>query len=99
MCNEVHTISPDDIPEADVRSLIERYYKPGKRALAKLFDLTTRPHLGHFGLLLDILNRAWTECKLSGSAMTDNLVLTIARETLDDVAETEKNLKLRKAQK
>ena len=96
MCNEKHLISPDDIPEADVRALVERYYKPGKRALSKLFDLTTRPHLGHFGLLLDILNRAWTECKLDSCAMTDDLVLGIARDTLDDIAETEAKLKLRK---
>jgi len=96
MCNEKHVISPDDIPEADVRALIERYYHPGKRALAKLFDLTTRPHLGHFGLLLDILNRAWTECKLNNSAMTDQLVLDIARETIEDIDAIEKDLKLRK---
>jgi len=86
MCNQPLTLSPDDIPEADVRLLVERYYRPGKRALGKLYDIATRPTLGHFGLLLDILNRAWTDCKLDGATLTDDLVLSIARETMEDIA-------------
>lgn len=95
MCNQVLDIYPEEIPPEDVAALTERYYKPGKRAMSKLYDLTTRKSLGHFGLLLDILNRAWTECKVANQPMTDSLVMDIARETMADIESKEKELQLR----
>ena|GEM_PF-3457605 len=85
MCNQVIEIQPDEIPPEDVAILVNRYYKPGKAMLDKLYDLACRPKLGHFGLLLDILNRAWTDCKVEGKPMTDKIVMAIYRDTTADI--------------
>jgi hypothetical protein len=87
MCNEVIDISPDDIEEEDVRLLVGRYLeRPAKATLAKLCDIATRPRLGHFGLLCDILNRAWTDAKVEGVALTDARILDKAETTMDTIA-------------
>jgi hypothetical protein len=84
-CNQDVELFSDEIPLDDVRALVERYYSPGKRLLAKLYDIACRPKLGHFGLLLDILNRAWTDCKIERQDLTDAVVEAIARDTMEDI--------------
>jgi hypothetical protein len=90
MCNQVLELYCDEIPEGDVRALVERYYKPRKATLEKLYDIAIRPKLGHYGLLLDIMNRAWTDCKISGCELTDELVMKIAQETMEDIGSTQR---------
>lgn len=85
MCNEVLDIAPDEVPVEDVRLLVERYFKPRKSTVEKLHDLATRPRIGHFGLILDILNRAWTECKVQRQSLSDEIVLKIAADTMEDI--------------
>jgi hypothetical protein len=85
MCNEDLELLPDEIPFDDVRALVERYFHPRKATLDKLYDITTRGKLGHFGLLLDILNRAWTNCKVGGAELTDEVVLDVARDTMEEL--------------
>ena len=80
------TIHSDDIPFADVELFVKRYLPtPRKATLTKLHDITTRPKLGHFGLLLDILNEAWSEAQLSGIPITDDTVLAVAKEVMADI--------------
>jgi DNA transposition AAA+ family ATPase len=76
----------DDITEHDVLALTKRYYTPGKKALSKLHNLCCQPELGHFGLLDDILNEAWTLAKARKLDLNDELVLAVAQEILDDLA-------------
>ncbi len=83
MRNEVMEIDPvEDITPEDVALLVSRYYKPGKRALAKLHDLATREQQGHFGLLDDIMNESWTRAKSEGRSLDDATVLDTARHIL-----------------
>ena len=83
MRNEVTEIDPaEDIVSADVELLVSRYYRPGKEVVSKLHDLATRPQMGHFGLLSDILNEAWTEAKAANRNLTDEIVLRVARRVL-----------------
>lgn len=83
MRNEVQTIDPaEDITEADVRLLIERYYKPSAATVRKLHDYATREGLGHFGLLDDILNKAWTCAKARKRDLTDDVVEKTAAEII-----------------
>jgi hypothetical protein len=86
MNNETLELYADDIPIDDVRLFVERYYKPGKAVVSKLHDIACRPKLGHFGLLDDILGAAWATAQLDRIPMSDDLVLGIAREKLDDLA-------------
>lgn len=85
MCNEIVQLYPDEVPLDDVRLLVERYYKPSKATLQKLYDLACRPKLGHFGLLDDIMSRAWADSQLDGVPLTDELVISKARETLEGI--------------
>ena len=85
MCNDDADIDPADIPEDDVAALVGRYYAAGKRTLRKLHELAIRPNLGHFGLVLDILDQAWTDCRLSDKTMSDELVEEFMRIALDSI--------------
>ncbi len=84
MRNHIVSLHPaDDIIEEDVRSLVLRYYKPGKVAVEKLTQLARNP--GHIGLLEDTLNEAWTEAQARKVKMTDELVLQTARQVLGQI--------------
>ncbi len=85
MNNETLELYAEDVPIDDVRLLVERYYKPGKTTVAKLHDIVTRPKLGHFGLLDNILANAWAKAQLDNVPLTDDLVNSIAREILEDI--------------
>lgn len=90
MRNEVHIIDPaEDIVEEDVEALVKRYYEPGARTLGKLWTIATRPQLGHFGLVQDVMNEAWTRAKSSKRKLCDDIV----NETADRIMDT---LKARK---
>lgn len=86
MCNQVLDLFPEEIPLDDVEALCGLYFKPRKATLQKLYDMATRPGLGHFGLLLDVLGRAWADCTVAGAAVTDEVVLTIAEDTMADLS-------------
>jgi len=85
MCNQVLELYPDEIPTADVKLLVERYYHAKRETLTKLYDICTRKKLGHFGLLDDILSRAWADAQVGGKKVTDRLVLQVAQETMEDI--------------
>jgi hypothetical protein len=90
MRNDVIEIDPaDDIVEADVRLLIERYYKPGAAAVRKLHALASAGQRGHFGLLQDVLDEAWATSKARKKDLDDETVL----KTADQVWETLKTRK------
>lgn len=89
MCNDVRTLDPSDVPYADVEALAHRYWRARKATVNKLYDVVTRPRRGHLGLLLDILNRCWTDSQLDRLPITDEHVLDRVRDTLE-------NLKTRK---
>ena len=80
--NEPIEIHGNDIPVDDVALMVERYFKPKAATLRKLHDLATRPMIGHFGLLNDILTRAWSESQVEKKPMNDELILEIANDTL-----------------
>jgi len=87
MHNEVMFIDPaEDITEQDVLALVSRYYKPGRAALAKLHDLSTRPQLGHFGLLDNILTESWGKVKGKKDRITDEVVTTVADRMLANMS-------------
>lgn len=90
MRNEVFAIDPaQDIIESDVALLMSRYYKPGKAAVAKVHAIATREQLGHFGLLEDIMNEAYTRAKARKRQLDDSIVL----DTADAILATLKNRK------
>jgi len=92
MRNEILEIDPaEDITSADVRLLVERYYKPGARAIARLHSIACREQLGHYGLIEDIMNEAWTCAKSSKRALTDEIVIATAKATLKTL-ETRKDM-------
>jgi DNA transposition AAA+ family ATPase len=85
--NETIVIDPaGDITEHDVFMLTARYYNPGDDAIAVLLDIASRPGLGHFGLLNDILNEAWTTAKADHKQLTDKAVVDQARKTLKQLS-------------
>jgi hypothetical protein len=86
MCNDPRDLSPDEIPFEDIAVLVGRYYQPTKKTLTKLFEIVTRPGSGHFGLLMDILDRAWSTCKLNQVPMSDELVQAEMERTLENLA-------------
>ena len=85
MCNDDAEIDPADIPEDDVAALVRRYYAAGVRTIRKLHELALRPRLGHFGLILDILDQAWSESRLTGAQMSDALVDEFIKVSLDSI--------------
>lgn len=90
MRNNVVVIDPaDDISPDDVAALVGRYYKPGKAMLAKLHSLATQEGMGHFGLVLDIVNEAWSRAKAAKKDLTDTQVEEVARETMADLKSRE----------
>jgi DNA transposition AAA+ family ATPase len=90
MRNEVMTIDPaEDIIEADVRLLVKRYYDPGRAVINRLHDIATKDQLGHYGLILDIMNESWTKAKARKTKLTDDIVL----KTSEDIMSTLKSRK------
>ena len=88
MRNQICVIDPaEDITEEDVRLLVTRYYRPGAVAIRKLHDYACRPGLGHFGLIEDLMNEAWTLAKARKRALDDAAVLTVAEEVLGELKE------------
>ncbi len=86
MRNQVMTLDPaDDITAEDVAALVGRYYTPGKATLQRLHTLSTRENLGHFGLVLDVVNEAWSRAKHDKKSLSDTHVETVARETLQQL--------------
>ncbi len=87
MCNDDGEIDPADIPEDDISAITRRYYPAGVRTIRKLHELARRPRLGHFGLIIDILDQAWSDTRLTGAKMSDSLVeeyITIALDSIRD---------------
>lgn len=90
MRNEAVEIDPaEDIVESDVRALVGRYYHPGAATLKKLHTIATRERLGHFGLVLDIVNEAWSECQAAGCDLGDAAVEAVAQRILSKLAKHE----------
>jgi hypothetical protein len=87
MCNDVMSIDPADIPLADIRALVERYYAPGERIVAELHEVACRDGLGHYGFLLDVLDQAWSAHRLNDSKMTDSLVRDCLKASLESIRE------------
>ena len=86
MRNEVMTIDPaEDIIAEDVRLLVSRYCRPGASVIKKLHGIAVREQLGHFGLIEDIMNEAWTRAKAGKKKLTDEIVLDTARRILDEL--------------
>jgi DNA transposition AAA+ family ATPase len=86
MRNDPVRIDPaEDIVEEDVKALVERYYKPGKAALERLSKVAAIDQLGHFGLLEDILNEAWTAAKSRNKSLDDATVLTTVSNVMSSL--------------
>ena len=84
MRNETMILDPyEDICESDIKMLVSRYYTPGKTALRMLHRIAREPQCGHFGLLEDIMNEAWTRAKANRKKeLTDKIVETTATEII-----------------
>lgn len=86
MRNEVMVIDPaEDILVEDVKLLVDRYYKAGAATVRKLHTIATREQLGHFGLLEDIMNEAWTRAKARKQSLTDDIVDKTAEQIMSEL--------------
>jgi hypothetical protein len=70
-----------DIVEDDVRALAERYYKPGRAVINRLHREAMKDQLGHFGLVIYILNESWSRAKARKTKLSDDIVTAVADET------------------
>lgn len=83
MRNEPVVIDPaEDITEDDVRLLVSRYYRPGAATVRRLLEIARRERLGHFGLMLDIVNEAWGRAKARKRELDDATVDAVAEQIL-----------------
>lgn len=64
----------DDLPECDVEALVERYYKPGRRVMARLTKLAQAERSGRLGRVLEIMTQAWTVAKAKKKELDDDIV-------------------------
>ena len=87
MCNQDMEILCNEIPRGDIELLVCRYYKPGVKTLDKLHDIAMRPKLGHLGLIEDIMSNAWAESKVKKKSVTDKLVMSIARDVMENISQ------------
>ena len=86
MRNEVMSIDPaEDILVEDVKLLVDRYYKAGAATVRKLHTIATREQLGHFGLLEDLINEAWTRAKARKQSLTDEIVDKTAEQIMAEL--------------
>lgn len=85
MCNQVLEIHADEIPIADVEMLVARYFKPRKATLNRLYEIATLKGRGHFGLLDDILSRAWADAQVEKTPLNDDMVMAVANDTMEDL--------------
>lgn len=84
MRNEVMIIDPaEDIIEDDVRLLVSRYYEAGKAAIRRLLEIAQADQLGHYGLVEDIMNEAWTKAKARRTKLADEIVLKTAEQIME----------------
>jgi hypothetical protein len=91
MRNDVVRIDPaDDITVDDVAALVGRYYRPGADMLGRLVALAQQEGLGHLGLLLDVVNEAWSRAKAERRDLDDATVGEVARETMAQLKQREK---------
>jgi hypothetical protein len=77
----------EHIIEEDIKALVGRYYSPGKKAVAALHDIALRPQLGHFGLILDIMNEAWLAARKRKDGLDDDTVLVVAERIMNRLKE------------
>jgi len=84
---EAIQIAPSDITEEDIKTLIGRYYTPGKKAVAELHALALRPQLGHFGLVLDVMSEAWADARKRKVELHDETVLAVAERIMERLRE------------
>lgn len=86
MRNEAIRIKPEEnIGSDDVRDLIARYYTPGDKAIVHLHNIAIKPQLGHFGLIVDIMNEAWVASKRKKTDLTDDLVVETANRIMSEL--------------
>ena len=86
MRNEAIRIRPEEhIVEEDVRDLAARYYEPGKKAVAHLHGIAIKPQLGHFGLIIDMLNEAWIMARRKKAPMTDDIVIDVSNRIMNEL--------------
>jgi hypothetical protein len=79
MRNETIRIQPEEhIVQEDVRELVKRYYEPGAKAVNLLHGIAIKPQLGHFGLILDVMNEAWILARRKKTALSDEIVVEVA---------------------
>jgi len=84
MRNEIIEIDPaEDVTAADVEAIMSRYYSPGKDVVEYITGITREEQLGHFGLLCDVMNEAWTTAKARRSKLSDKIVKACATEILN----------------
>jgi len=92
MCNEVNDITPEDIPLEDIQLLAGRYAQFHKPTLKRLLKIARKPGLGHFGMVLDILNRCWRDSKLDDIPLTDAVITEEIDRTIDEIEKRPKGL-------
>lgn len=92
MRHDVVRIDPaEDIVESDVALLTSRYYDAGKTIVRRLHGIATQDQFGHYGLLQDILDEAWTRAKARKRKLDDAIVNDVASEILGNL-KTKKEL-------
>lgn len=86
MRNEAIRIKPEEhIVREDVRDLAARYYTPGDKAVNHLHSVAIKPQLGHFGLVVDVMNEAWLMARRKKSALTDDIVIETANRIMNEL--------------
>lgn len=90
MRNEVMAIDPvEDILEEDVRLLVGRYFQNGTKVsnetVKRLHAIAQRPQLGHFGLVEDIMNEAYTRAKAKKRNLDDKVVAATADAIMNEL--------------
>lgn len=75
MRNETITIDPaQDISRADVARIMRRYYDPGKQIITTMHRLACKPTSGHLGIVVDIMDEAFSVARANDGAITDAIV-------------------------
>lgn len=85
-------IRPDQIPFEDIKMLADRYAGLKAPTLKRLHKLAMEPNLGHYGLVLGILNQCWSDAKLAGGDITDEQVIAEIDDIIDDLEDRRRNV-------
>lgn len=92
MRSEPINLGSDMIVLDDVKALVSRYYpegkEPGEKTLRRLYDMAVQPRMGHYGLLLDVMNRAWIRANARKEPLSDKIVESLADATAAAVAKS-----------